>query len=299
MPVYETDLPLKLLSRGKVRDIYYTPQGILLVATDRLSAFDVVFPDPIPSKGAVLNNLSAHWFAETKHIVRNHLLSANPVARLGLEAHEAQMRGRCSLCVPAKPLPVECVVRGYLEGSAWKDYQATQTVSGIRLPAGLERRAKMPHPIFTPSTKASSGHDEAISFEQVVDLIGVDKAEFARAKSIELFSFAHERLLAKNILLCDTKFEFGEIDGELILIDEAMTPDSSRFFEAEGYLGGGESRSLDKQYVRDYVEQLGWGKTPPAPRLPDEVIANMTRRYTEIFRLITGQTLEEAEEAAQ
>jgi phosphoribosylaminoimidazole-succinocarboxamide synthase len=297
--VYQTDLPLKLISRGKVRDIYDTPKGVLLVATDRLRAFDVVFPDPIPRKGEVLNQLSAFWFRETRHIVRNHLISANPVKALGLDAHAEDLEGRCTLCVPAKPLPVECVVRGYLEGSAWKDYQATQTVSGIRLPAGLSRRAKMPQPIFTPSTKATSGHDEPISFEQVVDLIGVEKAEFVRAKSIELFTFAHDRLLAKNILLCDTKFEFGELDGELILIDEAMTPDSSRFFEAEGYLGGGESRSLDKQYVRDYVEQLGWSKTPPAPRLPEEVIANMTRRYTEIFRLITGQTLEEAEASAQ
>lgn len=294
MPVYESQLPLPLIARGKVRDIYDAPGGLLLVATDRLSAFDVVFPDPIPHKGEVLNQLSAYWFGETSHIVRNHLITARPELELGLdEDANRQLRGRSSLCRKYEPLPVECVVRGYLEGSAWKDYERDQSVCGIRLPGGLRRRARMPHPIFTPSTKATSGHDEAISFDHVVDLIGVEAAEFVRQKSIEIYSFAHERLLPMGILVSDTKFEFGLDDsGNLFLIDEALTPDSSRFWDAATYTSGAESRSMDKQYVRDYVEQIGWPKKPPAPSLPENVIRNTSRLYVEIFEKITGQKLQ-------
>lgn len=292
MAVYETNLPFPLLSRGKVRDIYDTPEGILLVSTDRLSAFDVVFPDPIPHKGQVLNQLSAYWFEQTTSIIENHLISAEPAERLKLAADHPELIGRCTLCRRAKPLPVECVVRGYLEGSAWKDYQETQSVCGIKLPAGLTRRAKLPHPIFTPTTKESSGHDMPITFEQVVELIGVETAEAVRAKSIELYSFAHDQLLKKDILISDTKFEFGLAEGKLLLIDEALTPDSSRFWEAGSYSSGGETRSLDKQYVRDYVEKIGWNKTPPAPHLPEDVVTNMTQRYVEIFSRITGRKLE-------
>jgi phosphoribosylaminoimidazole-succinocarboxamide synthase len=293
MPVYETNLPFPLLSRGKVRDIYDTPEGILLVSTDRLSAFDVVFPDPISQKGRVLNQLSAYWFEETTSIVDNHLISAEPVEQLGLAGSHPELRGRCTLCRRAKPLPVECVVRGYLEGSAWKDYQESQSVCGIKLPSGLSRRAKLPHPIFTPTTKATSGHDLPITFEEVVELVGVETAEAIRHKSIELYAFAHERLLTMGILISDTKFEFGiSEEGKLMLIDEAMTPDSSRFWEAEGYTSGGNSRSLDKQYVRDFVEKIGWNKTPPAPHLPEDVRNNTTQLYVEIYGRITGRSLE-------
>ncbi|MCX7020121.1 MAG: phosphoribosylaminoimidazolesuccinocarboxamide synthase [bacterium] len=290
MTVYETNLPFPLISRGKVRDIYDLPEGLLLVATDRLSAFDVVFPDPIPRKGEVLTQLSGFWFERTQHIIKNHIISLAP--RVVLDACP-DMRGRAALCRCARPLTVECVVRGYLEGSAWTSYRESQSVCGIRLPAGLPRRARMPFPIFTPTTKAASGHDEPVTFEDVAREIGVEYAEFARQKSIELYSFAHDMLLPKGIIISDTKFEFGELDGELLLIDEALTPDSSRFWEADGYTGFGSARSLDKQYIRDYVESLAWSKKPPAPRLPDEVIANTTHRYTDIFERITGRTLDE------
>ncbi len=298
-PVYETDLPFPLVSRGKVRDVYETPQGLLLVATDRLSAFDVVFPDPIPCKGAVLNHLAAFWFRETAGIIGNHLVTAAPAKHAPFAPQAGVLRGRSSLCRRTTPFPVECVVRGYLEGSAWKDYQASQSVCGIRLPAGLSRRARLAHPIFTPTTKAASGHDEPISFDEMVDLVGVEAAEYLRAKSLELYRFAHDRLLPRGILVSDTKFEFGRLGDEIILIDEALTPDSSRFWEADAYLAGGDARSLDKQYLRDYVESLGWSKTPPAPRLPAGVIEVMTHRYTDIFRLITGLTIEQAEAAAE
>jgi len=291
--VYESDLKLPLKARGKVRDIYEIPEGILLVASDRLSAFDVVFPDPIPLKGAVLNRLAAYWFSQTTHLVANHLITADS-SRIPAVADDPAMRNRCSLCVPAQPFPVECVVRGYLEGSAWKDYQATGMVSGVKLPSGLRRRERLPEPIFTPSTKAEEGHDEPIDFPRVVELVGLNTASQLRALSIELFKFAHEQLLPKGIILSDTKFEFGRRrdNDDIILIDEALTPDSSRFWEAETYTPDAEPRSFDKQYVRDYVESIGWEKRPPAPRLPEEVINGMTNRYKEIYTIITGERLD-------
>lgn len=291
MPLYQSDLPLPLLSRGKVRDIYRLPETgtLLMVATDRLSAFDVVFEDPIPRKGEVLNQMSAWWFAQTKRIIPNHLITATPSIPNAPEEYDL----RCSLCRPAKPFPVECVIRGYLEGSAWTDYQATQEVSGIRLPQGLARRAKLQVPIFTPSTKAESGHDMPIDFYKVVDLIGVEAAEFVRRKSLELYQFAHQLLLEKGIVISDTKFEFGVTDDGITLIDEIFTPDSSRFWEVEAYSSGGEARSLDKQYVRDYVSNSDWDKKPPAPRLPADIIENTTNRYLEIFSRITGYQLDE------
>jgi phosphoribosylaminoimidazole-succinocarboxamide synthase len=290
--VYESELPLRRLGRGKVRDIYEVDsERLLLVASDRLSAFDVVFPDPIPRKGEVLNRLSAYWFEQTKHLTGNHVLSAEPEKVLPEIAENDELRGRAMLVRRTRPLPVECVVRGYLEGSGWKDYQRCRMVSGIPLPAGLQLHSKLPHPIFTPSTKAEAGHDEAISFEEVVELIGLHAAEHVRHTSVALYQFAHARLLEKGIVLCDTKFEFGVLGNEILLIDEALTPDSSRFCEAEGYEPGGQARSLDKQYVRDYVEQTGWNKQPPAPSLPADVIEQMTRRYTEIYERITGERL--------
>jgi phosphoribosylaminoimidazole-succinocarboxamide synthase len=293
LPVYQTELPFPLISRGKVRDIYEVPEGILLVATDRLSAFDVVFPDPIPHKGEVLNQLSAFWFSRTKHITANHLLSASP--GFVSTPENPALHGRCSLCRPAQPLPVECVVRGYLEGSAWNDYSRDGEVSGVRLPPGLNRRDRLPSPIFTPSTKAEAGHDEPISFERVVELIGVRHAEIARHKSLELYRYAYELLQPKGIILSDTKFEFGITeDGELILIDEVLTPDSSRFWIAETYRPGAEAVSMDKQFVRDYVERIGWNKRPPAPALPQDVISGTSRRYIEIYEQITDTKFEGA-----
>lgn len=275
-----------------MRDIYDTPDGMLLVASDRLSAFDVVFGDPIPRKGEVLNRLSAFWFAQTRHIISNHLLTADSSA-IAAVAKLPEMKGRCSLCRKAQPFPVECVVRGYLEGSAWNDYLAAGAVSGIALPPGLQRRERLSAPLFTPSTKAEEGHDEPIDFDRVVELIGEDAATRLRSVSIELYKFAHDKLLPMGIVLSDTKFEFGIADdGEIILIDEVLTPDSSRFWEADTYNISGDARSFDKQYVRDYVEQLGWNKQPPAPKLPVEIINGMTKRYMEIYSLITGTDLD-------
>ncbi len=293
MALFRTNLSLPQVGRGKVRDIYECDDMLVLVATDRLSAFDVVFDDPIPWKGQVLNQLSAYWFEQTTHIVSNHLITALPRSCGEVCFDQQDLWGRVSLCKKAQPIPVECVVRGYLEGSAWQDYQKSQTVCGIRLPGGLKRREKLPTPIFTPTTKAATGHDQPITFEEVVETVGVETAEFIRMKSIELYSFAHDHLLPKGILISDTKFEFGYTDDGIILIDEALTPDSSRFWEAESYLNKGEAVSLDKQYVRDYVESIGWNKQPPAPRLPEEVIRETSRRYLEIFHRITGQSLQE------
>lgn len=287
----ESRLPFPLLARGKVRDIYRVPEGLLLVATDRLSAFDVVFGDPIPGKGAVLTQMSRFWFEVTRGVVPNHMITARAEDVPSLAPHREALAGRAMLCREAKPLPIECVVRGYLEGSAWKDYQAKGEVSGVRLPAGLARRARIEPPIFTPSTKAEAGHDEPITFAEVVNLIGVEHAEMVRLHSLQLFELAHARLLEQGILLSDTKFEFGIAEGELLLIDEALTPDSSRFWEAATYRAGMATASMDKQYVRDYVERIGWTKTPPAPPLPADVIAEMSRRYLDIFRRVTGESL--------
>lgn len=289
--VYESALDLPLIGRGKVRDIYDTPEGLLLVASDRLSAFDVVFPDPIPEKGKVLNTLAAFWFNKTRHIVDNHLITAD-TSQIPAIAGNTAMSGRCTLCKKAKPFPVECVVRGYLEGSAWKDYSDFGSVSGIALPPGLNRREKLATPLFTPSTKADEGHDEPISFEQVVKLVGEETAAKLRDISIHLFEFAHNFLLPLGIVLSDTKFEFGQMEnGEIILIDEALTPDSSRFWVADTYTLDGTPESFDKQYVRDYVESIGWDKKPPAPALPPEVIRGTNDRYVDVYRRITGQVL--------
>lgn len=289
--VYESKLDIPLKARGKVRDIYETAGGILLVASDRLSAFDVVFSDPIPKKGEVLNRLAAYWFRQTGHIVSNHLITADS-SQIAEVAGRPDMQGRCSLCRKAKPFPVECVVRGYLEGSAWNDYQREGSVSGIKLESGLKRRERLETPLFTPSTKAEEGHDEPIDFARVVELVGEESAYRLQILSIELYKFAHDKLLPQGIVLSDTKFEFGLDDNnEIILIDEALTPDSSRFWVADTYTPEGNPQSFDKQYVRDYVEEIGWDKKPPAPSLPEEVINGMTKRYVEIYNLITGEKL--------
>ncbi len=282
---------LNRISRGKVRDIYELDDYLILVATDRISAFDVVFPDGIPNKGAVLTQLAAYWFGQTGHIIDNHLLSADFETFPDVLRKYDGLRGRTTLCKKAKVLPIECVVRGYLEGSAWKEYQKTGAVTGIRLPEGLKRRSKLEEPIFTPSTKAEVGHDENITFEQMVETVGRESAEAARDASLRLFKFASETLDAKGIVLADTKFEFGFLDGKLILIDEALTPDSSRFWVKGTVSSEGEPVSFDKQYVRDFLETTDWDKTPPAPALPAEVIENTSKRYLEIYEKITGNEL--------
>ena len=291
--IIKTDLgEMTRQATGKVRDIYaFEEDKLLLVATDRISAFDVVFPDGIPRKGQVLTQLAAHWFRQTGHIVENHLISADfnelPETVRRFEA----LRGRVTLCRRAEVLPIECVVRGYLEGSGWKEYQVDQTVGGIKLPAGLERRSRLDHPIFTPATKATSGHDENITFDGMVDRVGGEVAEEARDFSLQLYNFAYGVLEKKGITLADTKLEFGRSEGNLILIDEAFTPDSSRFWVEGSFNERGEPVSYDKQYVRDFLETTDWDKKPPAPALPPDVIQRTSERYLEIYEKITGASL--------
>jgi phosphoribosylaminoimidazole-succinocarboxamide synthase len=285
---------LKHLSSGKVREIFeIAADRLLLVATDRLSAFDVVFPGGIPDKGKVLTQLAAFWFEKTRQIVPNHLVTATLSEMPAALASRPELDGRATLCRRAKVYPIECVVRGYLEGSGWKEYQKSQTVCDIPLPAGLARRSRLPEPIFTPSTKAEQGlHDENINFERCCRIVGRETAERLRQASLDLFKFAHDYLDRRGIVLADTKFEFGLLDGQLTLVDEALTPDSSRFWVKGSFEAGGEPISFDKQYVRDYLEAMAWDKRPPAPELPEEVVANTTRRYLEIFEKITGRALE-------
>ena len=291
--IIKTDLgEMTRQATGKVRDIYaFEEDKLLLVATDRISAFDVVFPDGIPRKGQVLTQLAAHWFRQTGHIVENHLISADfnelPETVRRFEA----LRGRVTLCRRAEVLPIECVVRGYLEGSGWKEYQVDQTVGGIKLPAGLERRSRLDHPIFTPATKATSGHDENITFDAMVQRVGGEVAEVARDLSLQLYNFAYGVLEKRGIILADTKLEFGRSEGNLILIDEAFTPDSSRFWVEGSFNERGEPVSYDKQYVRDFLETTDWNKMPPAPSLPPDVIQRTSERYLEIYEKITGASL--------
>lgn len=289
--VYRTDLKdLRLLARGKVRDIYDLGKYLLIVATDRISAFDVVFNEPIPYKGAVLTQLSKFWFTRTRDIVNTHFVSCD-VEKFPPEVrrHTALLAHRSMLVHKAEPLKVECVVRGYLDGSAWKDYQKTGSVCGIELPSGLQQKQRLPEPIYTPATKASSGHDINISYEKTKRLVGDKVASYIRTKSLMLYSHAHEFVLSRGLVLSDTKFEFGIRDEEIILIDECLTPDSSRFWMSESYRPGADSISLDKQYVRDYLEQLGWDKNPPPPPLPRKVIENTSERYRQAYKMITGK----------
>jgi phosphoribosylaminoimidazole-succinocarboxamide synthase len=289
--VWETNFPgMKLLSRGKVRDLYEVGNDLLLVATDRLSAFDVVLPTPIPDKGKVLTQLSLFWFDTLRDIVPNHVLSATKFPAPASDFSK-ELAGRSMLCRRTKPLPVECVVRGYLVGSGWNDYRKTGKVCGIELPQGLRESDRLPEPLFTPSTKATTGHDENISFDQVVETIGGPLAEQVRNLSIEIYRRAAAYAEPRGILLADTKFEFGTIGDQLIWIDEALTPDSSRFWPAAGYTPGQSQPSFDKQYVRDYLEKIGWNKKAPGPQLPQEVVAATQAKYREAYRLLTGREL--------
>ncbi len=289
--ILRTNLPeLKLLNRGKVRDIYdLGDDGLLIVASDRISAFDSILPTGIPDKGRVLTALSLFWFDFTQKIIPNHFVSAD-LKRIGhgLEKHRAQLAGRSMQVARCEILPIECVVRGYLAGSGWKEYQKSGTVCGVKLPAGLRSGSKLPEPIFTPSTKATSGHDENISFEESVKVIGSERAEAVRAASLAVYKAAADYALERGVIIADTKFEFGVREGRLILADEVLTPDSSRFWPATGHTPGATQLSFDKQFVRDYLEHCGWDKEPPAPPLPEKVVAKTREKYVEAYRLITG-----------
>ena len=289
--VWETNLPgIHFLNRGKVRDLYEVGGQLLLVATDRLSAFDVVLPTPIPDKGRVLTQLSLFWFDLLRDVIPNHVLPAADFP-LELAAYRAQLDGRSMLCQKTKPLPIECVVRGYLSGSGWKDYRATGKVCGISLPAGLRESERLPEAIFTPSTKATAGHDENISFDEAVARIGGVLGELVRTVSLEIYKRAAAYAEPRGIILADTKFEFGLAGDQLIWIDEALTPDSSRFWPADGYQPGRAQPSFDKQYVRDYLERIGWNKQPPGPELPPEVVEATRARYREAYQQLTGHEL--------
>jgi phosphoribosylaminoimidazole-succinocarboxamide synthase len=291
--LYESSIrSLPRLGKGKVRDIYAVGNDkMLIVTSDRLSAFDVVLPDPIPDKGRVLNEMASFWFQRLGHVVPNQLTGIDPETVVKPEERE-QVRGRSLVVKKLKPLPIEAVVRGYIIGSGWKDYQQTGKVCGIELPRGLRQAEKLPQPIFTPATKATSGHDENISFSQVEKLIGPELAAKVRDVSIRLYKEAADYAATRGIIIADTKFEFGLDDkGELVLIDEALTADSSRFWPADSYKVGISPPSFDKQYVRDYLETLDWKKTPPAPRLPPEVIRKTSEKYREALQRLTGRSL--------
>ncbi len=291
-PLFESSLAsLPRIARGKVRDIYAVGEDkMLIVTSDRLSAFDVVLPDPIPDKGRVLNEMANFWFGKLGHVVPNQLTGIDPLSVVKGEEDKAQVAGRSVVVKKLKALPVEAVVRGYLIGSGWKDYQKSGKVCGITLPKGLQQAQKLPEPIFTPATKAESGHDENIPFEEVERLIGKDLAAKVRDTAIRLYREAAEYAATKGILIADTKFEFGtDAEGRLVLIDEVLTADSSRFWPADGYRTGISPPSFDKQYVRDYLETLDWDKTPPAPKLPPEVIARTAEKYREALYRLTGK----------
>ena len=288
-------------ARGKVRDIYDLGEKLLIVATDRLSAFDVVLPTPIPDKGRVLTQLSLFWFDLLKDVIPNHVLSSTDFPA-PFDAYRDDLAGRSMIVRKTQPLPIECVVSGYVSGSGWKDYKATGKICGIALPSGLRESDHLPEPIFTPATKATSGHDENISFDQAASLIGKSLAEHVRIVSIELYRRAAAYAAPRGILLADTKFEFGllhcaldspEAINSLIWIDEALTPDSSRFWPAAQYNPGGPQPSFDKQFVRDYLERIRWPKTPPGPELPPEVVAATRAKYREAYRILAGHELDQ------
>ncbi len=292
-PILETNLPgLRLWRRGKVRDVYDLGDRLLIVATDRISAFDVVLPTGIPDKGKVLTQLSLFWFGVLADVVPNHVVTSvideYPAA---LRPHRSQLEGRSMLVEKTDPLPVECVVRGYLSGSGWKDYQKTGAVCGIPLPAGLRESDRLDPALFTPSTKAEVGHDENISFEAVEGTLGAERAREVRDVSLALYERARAHAEARGIILADTKFEFGVAGGRLVWIDEALTPDSSRFWPKDAYQPGRGQPSFDKQFVRDYLESLAWDKRPPAPALPEDVVARTRQKYREAYARITGSDL--------
>jgi phosphoribosylaminoimidazole-succinocarboxamide synthase len=286
------ELPgIQKLRSGKVREVFDLGETLLFVATDRISAFDVILPDPIPYKGAVLNQISAFWFNRFDDI-KNHFVTADveqfPKA---LQLFREQLVGRSMIVRKTKPLPVECVVRGYLAGSGWKEYQESQSICGIKLPPGLKQASHLPEPIFTPATKAEEGHDENIDMKRCAQILGEKLADRVKALSLEIYSRGRDHAARCGIIVADTKFEFGTVAGDLLLIDECLTPDSSRFWPKDQYAVGQSPPSFDKQFVRDYLETLDWDKTPPAPRLPKDVIEKTSAKYLEAFRRLTGNEI--------
>jgi phosphoribosylaminoimidazole-succinocarboxamide synthase len=284
---------LDLVKRGKVRDIYDVDDKLLIVASDRMSAFDVVMDDPIPDKGKILTSISIFWFNQLASIVENHIISTDPAEYPeSCQEYREQLEGRSMLVKRAKPLPVECIVRGYISGSGWQEYKSEGSICGIPLKEGLVESEKLPAPIFTPSTKAEKGiHDENISFERATEILGKEIAEKVRALSLKIYEFGRELADQKGIIIADTKFEFGFENGDLILIDEVLTPDSSRFWPMDAYSPGGPQKSFDKQYLRDYLNSLDWPKEPPPPKLPPEVIEKTRAKYIEALERLTGHGL--------
>jgi len=290
------DLPgIPKVGQGKVREIFEVDGQLLMVATDRISAFDVILPNAIPHKGKVLTQLSAFWFERLEGMVSHHLISVRvdefPAA---LQPFREELAGRSMLVRKCTPLPIECVVRGYLAGSGWAEYRQSETICGSRLPSGLVESAELPEPIFTPSTKATNGHDENISFDRAAQIIGPELAEQVRDLSLRIYNRAREYALEKGIIICDTKFEFGMEGSRLLLIDEVLTPDSSRFWPADEYEPGKPQPSFDKQFIRDFLETLDWDKAPPGPELPGSIVEATSQRYLEAFRRLTGKNLDEA-----
>jgi phosphoribosylaminoimidazole-succinocarboxamide synthase len=293
-PLLQLDLPgVKKVKSGKVREIFDLGDRLLMVATDRISAFDCVMPNGIPRKGEVLTQISFFWFDQFASLVPNHLLAraGDPLPEK-LRPHASSLRGRSMIVKKAMPLAIECVVRGHLAGSGWQEYRRNQTVCGLKLPGGLLESSELPEPIFTPATKAESGHDENISFAQAVEIVGAKIAERVREISLGIYRRARDYARDRGIIIADTKFEFGLFEDELILIDEVLTPDSSRFWPADQYQPGRGQPSFDKQFVRDYLESLHWNKTPPAPTLPPDVVARTQEKYLEAYKRLTGRPLD-------
>jgi phosphoribosylaminoimidazole-succinocarboxamide synthase len=286
---------LRLVKRGKVRDVYEVEDKLLIVATDRMSAFDVVMDDPIPDKGKILTGISLFWFKKLESVVENHIISTNAAEYPGpCQPYQERLKDRSMLVKKAKPLPVECIIRGYLSGSGWAEYQSEGQICGIPLPQGLVESEKLPEPIFTPSTKAEHGlHDENISFERVIEILGKETAEKIRDLSVKIYEFGRDIAAQKGIIIADTKFEFGFEGDRLILIDEVLTPDSSRFWPADAYRPGGPQKSFDKQFLRDYLNSLDWPKEPPPPQLPQDIIDKTREKYLEALERFTGQGLKE------
>jgi phosphoribosylaminoimidazole-succinocarboxamide synthase len=293
--VQKTDIAgAKLINRGKVRDIYDADEYLLIVTSDRISAFDVIMNEGIPYKGIVLTQISKYWFEETRNIIKNHFIT-DEVSKFPspFNQYEELLKGRAMLVHKAPPFVIECIARGYLAGSAWKDYQKSSNLYGHQLPDNLVNSSRLPHPMFTPSTKAEEGHDINITFEQMTKIVDKNTSEKLRDYSLALYKVGVVESEAKGIIIADTKFEFGLFNNEIILIDEAMTPDSSRFWPADDYEPGRNQRSLDKQYLRDYLETLDWDKTPPPPKLPDEIINNTSKKYQEILKILTGKSIQD------
>ncbi|MDZ4247592.1 MAG: phosphoribosylaminoimidazolesuccinocarboxamide synthase [Dehalococcoidia bacterium] len=299
MLITETTLPLPALHKGKVRDTYVLEDKLLMVTTDRVSAFDVVLPAGIPYKGKVLNRLSVFWFKKTENLLPNHLIrpveDAAGLTELGLKGGEAgdfsYLAGRAMVVKKARRIPVECVARGYLSGSAWAEYRQNGTIGGLPAPGGMQESQRLDIPLFTPTTKEDSGHDLPLSAEGLADLVGKEMAEVLKKRTLEIYEFARQYASSRGIIIADTKMEFGEVDGKLILIDELLTPDSSRFWPEKSYAVGRAQPSFDKQHLRDWLDASGWNKEPPAPALPPEVVKQTSDKYREAYRLLTGTTL--------